>query len=93
MSIKEILSNHQGTIIDVRNPGEVAMGAIPGALNIPVQEIPGRIGEISKLAEPLVIYCQSGGRSGMALMMLHSAGVKMEMYNGGGYADMLQLMN
>ena len=93
MSIKEILSNNQGTIIDVRNPGEVAMGAIPGALNIPVQEIPNRIAEISKMEEPLVIYCQSGGRSGMALMMLQSAGLKKEMYNGGGYFDMLRLLN
>ncbi len=93
MSIKEILDSQKGTIIDVRNPGEVASGLIPGALNIPVQEIPHRIAEISKMEEPIVLYCQSGGRSSMALMILQSAGLKKEMYNGGGYRDMLMLLN
>lgn len=93
MSIKEIVQKKVGTIIDVRSPGELVEGFIPGSVNIPVSEIPYRIEEIKKLEGPLVFYCRSGSRSGMALMMVQSAGIKAEMYNGGGYFDMVNHLN
>jgi len=93
MKIKEIVQSKKGAIIDVRNPGETATGIIPGAINIPVTEIPHRIDEIKNLNAPLVFYCQSGNRSSIAMMILKSAGVNTEMYNGGGYSDMLTFLN
>ncbi|MBI1341630.1 MAG: rhodanese-like domain-containing protein [Terrimonas sp.] len=93
MQIKEIVKNKLGTIIDVRNAGELVEGVIPGAINIPVSEIPFRVEEIKKMNGPLVLYCRSGNRSGMAMMMLQSAGIKTEMHNGGGYYDMLDYLN
>lgn len=93
MTIKEIIKEKKGTVIDVRNASELREGAIPGAVNIPLSEIPYRLNEINAMNGPLVLYCRSGSRSGMALSMLRSAGVKKEMYNGGGYYDMLQYVN
>ena len=93
MQIREIIKNKQGTIIDVRNQGELLDGFIPGSVNIPVTEIPYRVEEIKKMQGPLVLYCRSGSRSSMAMMMLQSAGVSTEMHNGGGYFDMLQYIN
>jgi phage shock protein E len=93
MTLKEMIASRQSTIIDVRNPGELAEGVFPGAINIPVNEIPARAEEIGKMKAPLILYCRSGNRSQMAIMMVQAAGVNSEMYNGGGYSDMLQLLN
>jgi rhodanese-related sulfurtransferase len=93
MTIKEIVKGRRGTILDVRNPFELQEGAVPGAINIPVGELPFRIDEIKRMTGPLVVYCRSGSRSGMAIALLKSAGIDTEMYNGGGYTDMLTYLN
>ncbi|WP_379133359.1 rhodanese-like domain-containing protein [Paenibacillus sp. sgz500958] len=49
-------------LIDVREDEEVALGMIPGALHIPMGEIPYRLDELS--TEPVTIFiCRSGARS------------------------------
>lgn len=74
-------------IVDVRSPGEFATGAYPGAINIPVDQVQSRINEFGDKNRPIVVYCQSGGRSAMAQQMLRSAGYK-NVVNGGGLRDM-----
>jgi phage shock protein E len=91
MKVKDIIEAKEGTIIDVRNPFELEEGVFPGAVNIPVNEIAFRIDEIKKMPGPLVLYCRSGNRSGMAIGFLKSAGVETDMYNGGSYSEMLTL--
>jgi len=54
-------------IVDVRETWEFGAGHVPGALNIPLDELIGRVGE---LKEPLVLVCASGNRSGMAAKYL-----------------------
>jgi adenylyltransferase/sulfurtransferase len=49
-------------VVDVREPREFAAGHLDGAINIPVAELGGRIGEIPRGAEPVFI-CRSGSRS------------------------------
>lgn len=61
------------TLLDVRTPGEYAEGHIDGALNIPVQELEQRLGEVPQ-GHPVVVYCLSGGRSAAASRMLAAAG-------------------
>ncbi len=56
-------------VIDVRSPGEFATGNVPGSLNIPVSDLPRRIGEIDK-TRSIVVCCASGGRSAMAAAIL-----------------------
>nr|WP_029422745.1 rhodanese-like domain-containing protein [Alicyclobacillus macrosporangiidus] len=60
-------------IIDVREPGEVAAGKIPGAKNIPLGQIPARMGEIDPRRDTILV-CRSGNRSAMACEFLASAG-------------------
>lgn len=67
-------------LIDVRSPGEFAGGAVPGAKNIPVDQIGGRVAEL-KVGKPVVLYCRSGARSGSATATLRAAGI--EAYNLG----------
>ena len=81
--------NKNATIIDVRSPGEFAGKHFPGAINIPLEDMAGRINELKELSKPIVVYCRSGNRSGMAVSILRQSGIT-EAENGGGLADMLQ---
>ena len=76
---RELVSNG-AALIDVRTPGEFASGHIDGAVNIPVQELAQRLGEVPQ--GPVVLYCRSGARSGNAANFLLSEGWT-EVYNLG----------
>ena len=60
-------------IVDVRNPGEVEAGTIPGAIAIPVGQLPSRLGELDP-AKPTVVYCAGGYRSSVAASLLRQNG-------------------
>jgi adenylyltransferase/sulfurtransferase len=61
-------------LLDVREAREIATAAFPMPIvSIPVQQLPQRIGELSKDAE-IVCACRSGGRSAAAAKLLLSAG-------------------
>jgi phage shock protein E len=87
VTMKEILA--KATIIDVRTPNEYLQGHFPGALNIPLHELTARLTEIKEMKQPIVMYCLSGGRSGVAVSLLKQTGVA-EVYNAGGIQDILQ---
>lgn len=72
-------------VLDVRSAGEFRGGAYPGARNIPLQELSGRMGELPQ-NKPIVVYCASGARSGMAARLLARAG--RDVVNGGGLVQM-----
>ncbi len=83
MSIEKIIKEKQGTVVDVRSPGEFMGGNVAGSLNIPLQEITGRMDELKGLKQPLILCCASGGRSGQAQSYLAQQGI--ECYNGGSW--------
>jgi glyoxylase-like metal-dependent hydrolase (beta-lactamase superfamily II)/rhodanese-related sulfurtransferase len=60
-------------IVDVRNPGEAEHGVIPGAVNIPVGQLPVRLGELDR-TRPTVVYCAGGYRSSVAASLLRQKG-------------------
>ncbi|WDL99375.1 rhodanese-like domain-containing protein [Alicyclobacillus sp. ALC3] len=70
-------------IIDVREPGEVASGKIPGAKNIPLGQIPNRLHEVSRNVETIMV-CRSGGRSGRACEFLVGQGFENVKNMSGG---------
>lgn len=61
-------------LVDVRTPEEFSAGHIDGALNVPVGELPKRIGELGAKERPIVVYCRSGARSARAAGILKGAG-------------------
>ena len=61
-------------LVDVRSEGEHAGGAIEGSINIPIQELSGRMAELGDKDGEIVVYCQSGGRSAMAKRLLEKNG-------------------
>jgi phage shock protein E len=64
-------------VLDVRTPEEFAAGHIPGAVNIPHDQLPNRLAEIAGAkSKDVVVYCRSGRRSAIAQETLTSQGFK-----------------
>jgi rhodanese-related sulfurtransferase len=65
-------------VIDVRGPDEFCAppGHLPGATNIPLPELPGRIPEVAIHARPVVLVCKTDRRSARAAEILLASGVK-----------------
>ncbi len=60
-------------IVDVRNSGEIALGAIDNSVHIPVGELPERLSELDP-AKPTIVYCAGGYRSAVAASLLLTRG-------------------
>ena len=75
--------NAGAVVVDVRTPGEFAAGAIPGAINIPVDELRDRLDEIPDGDAPLVLHCGVGIRSHAALAALRASGRTLLNLDGG----------
>lgn len=71
------------TLIDVRTAGEYAGGHVEGAINIPVNELVSRMGELPAKGSTIHVICQSGGRSASASGTLEGAGYKAVNITGG----------
>jgi rhodanese-related sulfurtransferase len=61
------------TVLDVREPWEIKLASLPGTLNIPLNEVPARLGELDPHAE-LIVMCHAGGRSRRAAEFLSARG-------------------
>jgi rhodanese-related sulfurtransferase len=86
------MHTHSPTIlIDVRSPAEYAEGSIPGALNIPVQEIPLHISELMSRT-PILVFCMSGGRSKIAQHILAQHGIK-DVIDGGSMEQVRNILS
>lgn len=79
------------TVIDVRRPEEYAAGHAEGSRNIPLQEIENHLDEIRQIAQPVVLCCGGGTRSGKAAELLRSHGINCE--NGGSWKDVSARQN
>ena len=67
-------------ILDVRTRAEVAAGMLPGAVNIPVDELQGRLAELPKDKE-IVTHCRTGLRAEMAYNILRNAKLNARFLN------------
>lgn len=89
---KEIVNQPGATIIDVRSPMEFESAHVNGAINIPLEYVSTSVEQFKNFSKPVILYCRSGNRSGLALHILKASGVT-EAYNGGGLDDMRNLLN
>ena len=77
-------------LIDVRTSDEFVDGHIDGAVNIPFDQTKTLVGIIGKdKSRPVVLYCQSGNRSGKATKTLEALGYTA-IYNATGYQALVQ---
>ena len=70
------------TLLDTRTPGEYRRGHIEGFVNIPVDELRERLGELSP-GKPVYVICQSGLRSYIACRILAGHGFECYNFSGG----------
>lgn len=68
-------------LVDVRSPGEYAAGAIPGSINLPLDEIRERSHELPDA--PLIVHCQVGQRGHTASALLRQLGHDVANLDGG----------
>lgn len=64
-------------LLDVRTPEEFRERHLPDAVNIPLQELASRFGELGAKTRPIVVYCRSGARSAAAATVLRAAGYEV----------------
>jgi phage shock protein E len=71
-------------IIDVRTPAEFRQGHLEGAVNLPLDQLLQRLPDaVPDRQRALMLYCASGGRSGLACSALAQLGYA-RVRNGGG---------
>ena len=68
-------------LVDVRTPGEFRRGHIPGALNLPVDDLREHLGELD--GKRILVYCQVGMRGHTATMLLRQSGIEAANLDGG----------
>jgi adenylyltransferase/sulfurtransferase len=71
---ERVKTNHL-KLLDVREPHELQISALPDAVNIPLGELASRLSELDS-ADDMVVFCKAGTRSARALELLASAGFK-----------------
>jgi glyoxylase-like metal-dependent hydrolase (beta-lactamase superfamily II)/rhodanese-related sulfurtransferase len=76
-------------VVDVRNPGETALGTIPGALTVPLARLRDEAASLD-LQRPVVVYCAGGYRSSVAASLLRSLGADDVSDILGGYGAWAQ---
>ena len=75
-------ANEEIHVIDVREDFEVEHGMIPGAIHIPLGEIPNRTAELDS-AKPYILVCKGGVRSANACEFLTAQGFDTTNLDGG----------
>ncbi len=73
------------TVLDVRTAAEFERGAIPGAINVCVDELRDRLGELPDQDSPIVVHCAVGLRAHVAARILAQRGWSDVRNLSGGY--------
>ncbi|MFI1991029.1 rhodanese-like domain-containing protein [Actinoplanes sp. NPDC020271] len=71
-------------LLDVRSPGEYAGGHLPGAVNVPLDEVAAVAAQYA--GQDVVTVCHSGARSLAAARLLAAAGARVQSLAGGTQA-------
>ncbi len=77
-------------LVDVRTKEEHAHGSVPGAINIPLNNITSNLGKF-KNQSSIIVFCASGNRSRTAKMILEENKIK-NVINAGSWKDVNGLL-
>lgn len=86
-------SSGEALFVDLREPHEMALGAVPSAISVPRGTLEFRVDPESPFFleefasnKPLVLYCQLAARSALAAATLMDMGIENVAHIGGGFA-------
>ncbi|MEN8132118.1 MAG: FAD-dependent oxidoreductase [Pseudomonadota bacterium] len=82
MPLSHWTSMEGGVVLDVREPFELAVEQVPGAVNIPLGQLRARLDELPRDQE-IHVFCRSGQRSYYATRVLLQNGFKVRNVSGG----------
>jgi len=73
-------------LVDVRTPKEFARGSVPGAKNVPYENLLQKLDAFGTHEQTVIVFCESGRRAGLAKEILVQQGWK-EVHNMGSHRD------
>ena len=80
-------------LVDVRTPSEFASGHLPDAINVPLDQIEVKLPRrVKDKNQPVLLHCQSGMRSGIAMKKLKSLGYA-NVFNLGSYGRAARMVH
>lgn len=82
ITIADVRKLTDAQLIDVRSPSEFASGHIPGAINIPMDQIEARLEDINR-TQPVILICQMGKRARMTAGLLDPCQLQLSVLEGG----------
>jgi NADPH-dependent 2,4-dienoyl-CoA reductase/sulfur reductase-like enzyme/rhodanese-related sulfurtransferase len=82
MPLSHWSSAENGFLLDVRDPVELAVENVPGAVNIPIDQLRARLGELPHDRE-ILVFCRSGQRAYYATRILVQNGFEARNLAGG----------
>lgn len=77
-------------LVDVRTPMEFSMGSVAGAVNIPLDTIPGQLAKFRN-KKNIIVFCKSGSRSRQAKSFLEQQGVQ-HILDGGSWQTVQHIL-
>jgi len=81
----QLINREKAVLVDVSETGEFAAGHIVGAKNIPLGELEAKlVAAVKNKTLPLILVCQTGARSGRALVIAKKLGYDQAQSLGGG---------
>ena len=81
--LSQLLQQRQVVPVDTRESAPFARAHIPGAVNLPIEEIENRLAELHMLPGEPVLYCRSGDKSKELAEKLASSGMPIAVLEGG----------
>jgi len=84
--VAELLAQRQIALVDTREPAVYARMHLPGAVNIPLAEIPTRLAELHMLPAEPVLYCRGGEQTKELASKLAGEGMPISFLEGGALA-------
>jgi thioredoxin 1/putative thioredoxin len=79
----QLLTQGQVSLIDTREAPVYQRAHLPGAVNIPIEEIENRLAELHMLPSPPLVYCRAGDKTKELAEKLHQQGVPLSFLEGG----------
>lgn len=74
-------------LLDVRTIEEYNNGHIPGAVNLPLDELPDLLAQLPSKNQKIVVYCRTGYRAGKAIKILHKQGYTNLVHLNGDFSE------
>jgi thioredoxin len=81
--VAQLLSQRRVSLVDTRDPPVYARAHLPGAVNMPLDQIESRLAELHMLPAAPVLYCRSGDKTREIAATLAAQGVPVNFLDGG----------